>query len=279
MKKLIINYTFILIGSLCLAFGVVSFLIPNKIATGGTAGLSIIFHYLFSISTGLLFILINLPLLIVSVKYLGKRFAIDTIVTICIIALFIDLFAEIIQIPTLSKDLLLSTLYGGIITGIGLGLIFKGGASAGGGSILARIITSKTSIKTGTIILILDAIVIILAGIIFKDIELALWSMISIFVASKLIDVILTAQHNDKVVHISSSKDLNILSDILHSEIGISGTLVKGESLSLDKKRDIIFIVIEKNRLSKLRQLVFSYDNNAKIIMMEATEMIAKKRI
>ena len=156
-KQEFLNYIFILIGSFSLAFGVVGFLAPNKIATGGTAGLAIVFHYLTDLPTGTLLALINIPLLAVSVKYLGKYFALKTIVTIILMGAFIDLLAEVIHLPMLSDEPLLATLYGGVIIGIGLGLIFKGGASAGGGTIIAKIITSKTSMKTGNVILILDA--------------------------------------------------------------------------------------------------------------------------
>jgi uncharacterized membrane-anchored protein YitT (DUF2179 family) len=274
-KQEFLNYIFILIGSFSLAFGVVGFLAPNKIATGGTAGLAIVFHYLTDLPTGTLLALINIPLLAVSVKYLGKYFALKTIVTIILMGAFIDLLAEVIHLPMLSDEPLLATLYGGVIIGIGLGLIFKGGASAGGGTIIAKIITSKTSMKTGNVILILDAIVVVLAGVVFKSIELALWSMISIFAASKLIDTILTGRQSEKIVHISSAKNLSELSTFIDEALHISGTIVKGSDLALSENKDIIFVVVPNNRLNTLKNLVFAYDNNAKMIVMEATEMLS----
>mgnify|MGYP003647144016 CR=1 FL=1 len=274
-KQEILNYIFIFVGSFSLAFGVVGFLAPNKIATGGTAGLAIIFHYLTDLPTGTLLALINIPLLAVSVKYLGKYFAIKTIVTIVLMGVFIDLLAEVIHLPTLSNEPLLATLYGGVTIGIGLGLIFKGGASAGGGTIIAKIVTSKTNMKTGNVILFLDAIVVILAGVVFKSIELALWSMISIFAASKLIDTILTGRQSEKIVHISSAKNLSELSTLIDEALHISGTIVKGSDLALSENKDIIFIVVPNQKLSSLKNLVFAYDNNAKMIVMEATEMLS----
>lgn len=278
-KQELLNYAFIIVGSFSLAFGVVGFLAPNKIATGGTAGLAIVLHYITNLPTGTLLALINIPLLAVSVKYLGKYFAIKTIITIILMGVFIDLLAEIIRLPALSNQPLLATLYGGVLIGIGLGLIFKGGASAGGGTIIAKIITSKTSMKTGTVILILDAIVVVLSGVVFKSIELALWSMISIFAASKLIDTILTGRQSEKIVHISSAKNLSELSTIIDESLHISGTIVKGSDLALSENKDIIFVVVPNNRLNTLKNLVFAYDNKAKMIVMEATEMLgpAKK--
>ena len=105
LKQELLNYLFIISGSFALAFGVVGFLSPNKIATGGTAGLAIVFHYLTNLPTGTLLALINIQLLLVSVKYLGKYFAIKTIVAIILIGVFIDLLAEFIGLPAISNTL------------------------------------------------------------------------------------------------------------------------------------------------------------------------------
>ena len=196
------SYFYIIVGSFFLALGLVGFLAPNQIATGGTAGLAIILHFIFPIPIGGLMFIINIPLLLVSVRYLGKVFAFKTIAAISLIAVMIDFLGEVIQLDVLSTEPLLATLYGGVGVGIGLGLIFKGGGSAGGGTIIAKIVTSKVDIKTGQVILMLDSVVVVLAGLVFKSIELALWSMISIFVASKLVDLVLTGRPSEKIVHI-----------------------------------------------------------------------------
>jgi len=164
---------------------------------------------------------------------------------------------------------MLATLYGGVTVGTGLGLIFKGGASAGGGTILAKIISANTNIKTSTVILILDAMVVASAGIVFESIELALWSLISIYVGSKLIDLILVGAPNQKIVHISSSKNLRELSLIITENLGISGTIIKGNDLGDTEYKDIIFIMIDKNKLNPLKQLVLQYDEHVKMIVME----------
>ncbi|MFZ4796794.1 MAG: YitT family protein [Bacteroidia bacterium] len=277
LKTEIVNYTFILTGSLVLAFGVVAFLSPNHIATGGTAGLAIILHHLFNQSIGVMLVLINLPLLVVSIKYLGKRFAFKTMVCILFVSVFVDVLAKTVELPALSSNLLLATLYGGVIIGIGLGLVFKGGASAGGGTILAKIIATNTSIKTSTVVLILDAAIVVLAGIVFKSIEVALWSLISIYVASQLIDAILVGAHNKKIVHISSSKNLTELSNIIFDQLGLKGTLVTGNDLAATEFKHIIFIMIEKSKISVLKQLVSSYDKSIIMIVMEAVEVLGKE--
>ena len=277
MRKEVLNYFFITIGCVFLAFGVVGFLSPNDIATGGTAGLAIIFHTVFDLSIGVLFALINVPLLLVSIKYLGKYFALKTTIAIVLMGVFIDVLAKGFELDALSNDPLLATLYGGVTVGAGLGFIFKGGGSAGGGTIIARIVTSKTTLKTGTVILILDAIVVAAAGFVFHSIELALWSMISIYVTSKMIDMILTGRPLEKIVHISSLKCLTGLGKIINDTIGVSGTIVKGNDLSLKENKDIIFVVVPMNRLNALKDIVKRHDKDAKMIVMEASEMLGSK--
>jgi uncharacterized membrane-anchored protein YitT (DUF2179 family) len=277
IKTEILNYFFIALGSFAMAFGVVAFLSPNHVATGGTAGLAIVLHNVISLPIGVLMALINIPLLALSLKYLGKKFALKTIICIGFIVLFVDALSHWIHLPALSNNLMLATLYGGLSVGLGLGLIFKGGASAGGGTILAKIIAANTSVKTSTVILILDALVVASAGFVFKSVELALWSLISIYVGSKVIDAILVGVQNQKIVHISSSKNLSELSAIIVDELGVSGTIVKGNDLLDTEYKDIIFIMIDKNRLNPLKQLVVAYDPQVKMIVMEATEVLGKE--
>jgi len=277
IKTEILNYFFIALGSLVMAFGVVAFLSPNHVATGGTAGLAIVLHNVISLPIGVLMALINIPLLAVSLKYLGKKFALKTIICIGFIVLFVDALSHWVHLPALSNNLMLAALYGGLTIGLGLGLIFKGGASAGGGTILAKIIAANSSVKTSTVILILDALVVASAGFVFKSVELALWSLISIYVGSKVIDAILVGVQNQKIVHISSSKNLSELSAIIVDELGVSGTIVKGNDLLDTEYKDIIFIMIDKNRLTSLKQLVVAYDPQVKMIVMEATEVLGKE--
>jgi uncharacterized membrane-anchored protein YitT (DUF2179 family) len=277
MKKEFFNYTFIIIGCALMAFGVVGFLSPNSIAMGGTGGLAIIFNSLFKVSIGILFALINIPLLLVSIKYLGKYFALKSTIAILLTSLFIDVLSEFVGLTALSNEPLLATLYGGIAVGAGIGFIFKGGGSAGGGTIIARIVTSKTALKTGTVILMLDTVVVITCGIVFNSVELALWSMISIFTTTKMIDMILTGRPNERIVHISSCNNLDNLGLLINEKIGVNGTLVKGSNLSLTQQKDMIFVTVPINRLNTLKQLIHAEDSTAKMIVMDASEMLGTK--
>jgi len=274
VKHEAINYLLIVTGSFCLALAMTGFLAPNEIATGGTAGLAIILHYVFHLPTGVLMALINIPLLILGLRYLGRTFAYRSIVCIAATVTFIDLLDSVIQVPRLSDDLLLATLYGGVLAGLGLGLIFSGGGSAGGGTILAKIIVSKVDLKASTVILILDGIVVCSAGIVFGSVESALWSLISIYTATKLIDMVLTGRQTEKIVHISSLLNLEELSKNITDSLGVRGTIIRGTDLNFSERKDIIFILVDKNRVNALKSLVQIYDPNARMIVMEATEMM-----
>ena len=255
-----------------MVYGIIVILSPNKVATGGTAGLAIVFNAITKLSISSLMILINLPLILLSIKYLGKQFALKTIICILSLSIFTYIF-DLVKIKPLSNELLLATLYGGITIGVGLGLIFKGGASAGGGTILAKILSVKYKFKTSNVILGLDTIVVILVALTYNSIELALWSLISIFATSKLIDTILVGANNQKIVHISSSKNLTILSSLISDQLGIKGTIVKGSELGETENKDIIFILIEKNKLNTLKQIAFQFDAEVRMIVMEAAEI------
>lgn len=277
LKSELKNYLFIIVGAIFLAAGMVGFLIPNKIATGGIAGLSIILHHLFELPTGVILILVNIPLLLLSLNYLGKKFAIRTIITIVITALFIDLLSEVYNITAFSDNTLLSSLYGGVFVGIGLGLIFKGESSAGAGTIIAKILNEKANIKTGDAILILDALVVVAAGVVFKDIELALWSLISIYVSAKLINLLLTGSKHQKIVHIALDNPEKLQQKITE-ELGITGTLMQGSDLYSYNHKNIIFIVVDNSKINILKKMVHSADPKALMIVMEATELLGSSR-
>jgi len=227
--------------------------------------------------TGFILAVVNIPLLLLSINYLGKKFAIRTIIAIIFIAIMVDFLTEILHFPTLSSNALLSSLYGGVSVGLGLGFIFKGDASAGAGTIIAKILHTKVGVRTGDVLLVLDAIVVIAAGVVFKNIELALWSLISIYVASKLINIILTGNRHEKVVHISTNKE-TLLSEQIIKKLGIKGTVINGSDLSLKNDKTLILIVVEINRLNTLKSIIKNTDPDAFMVVMEASEMLGSSR-
>ena len=269
------NYAFIVLGSIFLSFGVVLFFIPNALVTGGTSGMAILLHYLFDLPTGSMMVAVNAPLLLLGAKYLGRAFTLRSIVTIVLSSLFIDLFNEVLQVNALTKDVILASLFGGVSVGVGLGLVLSGNASAGGSTILAKIIASKTSIKASSVILAIDVMIIIAIALIFKNIDLALWSLVSIYISAKSIDMFLSRGPSKKVVHIVSSK-IDALCEAIVLHVGEEGTIVQGESIFEHNTKQMIFLVVENRKIPALKTLVQSIDNDAFVVVMEASELLGR---
>lgn len=274
-KNEIINYAFIISGSFVLALAVVGFFLPNQMVTGGTAGLALLLHYITPLTIGSLIALINLPLLVLGSRYLGKMFAIRTVITIVLISLFIDFLAQIIKLEPFILDTILSSIFGGIFIGLGLALVIKGNSSAGGSTIIAKIISSKTEIKPAQVILVIDTIIILSALFILEDRAKILWSIISIYITSKMIDYILTGSLNKKVVYLVTQKTEE-LKKLITDELGPEGTIIKGDGLFEGQEKKMILIVVEVTKLQRLRQMVRETDPEGFLIITEASEMLGR---
>ncbi len=274
-KNEIINYAFIISGSFVLALAVVGFFLPNQMVTGGTAGLALLLHYITPFTIGSLIALINLPLLVLGSRYLGKMFAIRTVITIVLISLFIDFLAQIIKLEPFILDTILSSIFGGIFIGLGLALVIKGNSSAGGSTIIAKIISSKTEIKPAQVILVIDTIIILSALFILEDRAKILWSIISIYITSKMIDYILTGSLNKKVVYLVTQKTEE-LKKLITDELGPEGTIIKGDGLFEGQEKKMILIVVEVTKLQRLRQMVKETDPEGFLIITEASEMLGR---
>lgn len=274
-KKELKNFMFLTIGSLILAIGVCQFLLPNSITTGGTPGAAILIHHFTGLSTGVLMLMINIPLLIIGFKQLGRSFAIRTIFTIFISSFFVDLLAIYLKFGALTDQTILASIFGGVFIGLGVGLIFQGNSSAGGSTIIARMISARTELKTGQILLGIDFLIIVSSIYVFKDVEKAMWSLMSIYVTSRCVDMILTSGPSKKVVHIVSEK-VDKLSPIIVGSLGKDGTIISGVSLHENDLKTMIFIVVEVKKLRLLREIIKDNDPKAFMIVMEASEMLGR---
>lgn len=270
------NLILITFGSTFLAAGVAFFLLPAKIATGGTPGLAMLVYFMTDISTGKAMLMINVPLLLAGTKFIGIPFALRSIYSILITAILVDVFTTQINFPPISS-LLLTTFYGGTVIGAGIGLVLKGNASAGGTTIIARIVANYFHIKPGQILLVLDIIIITSIGFIFVDIERALWSMLSLYVTTIVIDKILTGAIAEKIVHIVSNKSPEI-GLCIHEKLERGGTILSGQNITANEDKTILFVVVGARRIPQLRTMVLNIDPHAIMIVMEASEMVGTSR-
>jgi uncharacterized membrane-anchored protein YitT (DUF2179 family) len=269
------DYLYIIAGAIFLALGVVSFLLPNNIITGGTAGLALILHQISTFTIGSLIILVNVPLLILGFKYFGKQFVIKTIFTIIITSVFIDIFNELIHLQAATHETILATIFGGICIGLGLGFVIKGKASAGGSTIIATIVASKTHYKASEVILLIDALIISLSIYVFNDLEKALWSILSIYVSSRIIDVILSGRPSKKVVYIVT-EEVDKLSAQITKKLGPDGTILNGKGLISGQEKTMILIVVKISKIQILKEIINECDPKSFLVITDASELLGR---
>lgn len=275
LKCYVRDLLYVLMGTIILSLGMVFFLIPNKIATGGIAGLSIVFHYLFDIPTGLIMLILNIPILLIGWELVGKRFLFRTLYAMVMFSFLTDFFSINLHFTALTDNLLLATLYGGLFIGTGLGLVFKGDASAGGGTIIARIISERTKFKTGQILFTMDFLVVFSAAVSFRNAELALWGFITIFISSQIVDYILTGKPFAKVVHIVTNR-VDEIGEHIIKDLGRSATILEGKGLFSKEKRNVLIVAIDSGQIFRLRDIVRLHDSDAFMIVMDAKEILGK---
>lgn len=275
MKIEIKNYIYIIFGTLLVSLGVVLFFLSNDITTGGSPGFALLVHHIFDYSIGSIIIAFNIPLLIVGIRYLGKTFAIRTIVTIFLMSTFVDLLIKVLHVKSITDDIFLASIFGGIFVGIGVGFILRGNSSAGGSTIIAKIVCANSEFKPGQVILALDLLIILTSIYVFNDVEKSLWSIVSIYATSKVVDTMLSGSPTKKVVHLVSKKSEE-LAQIIIKDLGDNGTIVKGRGLHVDEEKTMIFIVVELRKLRLLRELVQANDSEAFMVVMDASELLGR---
>ncbi|NVJ53993.1 MAG: YitT family protein [Campylobacteraceae bacterium] len=274
-KKELLNIIYIVIGTLLCSLSVVLFFTPHNFTTGGTPGAAILLHKLTGFSIGTMVITINIPLLIWGMKYFGKIFAIRTVITVALISIFIDYFSYSLNFDLLISNILVAAIFGGAVIGFGIGFIIKGYSSAGGSTIVAKIIASNSHIKPAQVILVIDSLIVISSIYVFKDFEKAVLSIISIYATVKAIDVVLTGALTTKVIHITTSKPVELGKQITQ-KLKHEGTLIQGDALNKKDNKTLIFMVIDVRRLGTLRQIIEQTDKDAFMIVMEASEMLGR---
>jgi len=216
IKKYILTYFKIILGTTIMAIGISQFLLPNKLSTGGFSGLATIGHYLFNMPMGLLVIMLNIPVFIISYFRVGKGFFVKSLVGTITLSMGLNFFEEL---PALTNDKFLSCIYGGILVGLGTALALSSKASTGGSDLVANIIrTYKPELKTGSLIVIVDIIIVGLNILFFKEIEIGLYSALAIYIMGKIIDIVFEGIDFTKQIFIISTKHQKI-SDKINTEI------------------------------------------------------------
>jgi len=271
--KALREYLFILIGVLLTAVGLDMFLVPNKIAAGGVSGIATIVYYLAHIPVGATMLAINIPLFLMGIRQLGMGFGIRSLFGTISLSLIIDLIARRVPIPT--RDPLLASIYGGIIVGIGIGIVFRNKGTTGGTDLAAAIVNNYMKLSVGVVLFIIDASVIVGAGIVFKSAELALYALLTVFVTARVIDIVQEGFGYAKAALIISRKNDEVAQAILH-KLDRGATALCGRGMYTGTERDVILSVVTRSEISTLKELVHTIDPQAFVILADVHEVLGE---
>ncbi len=270
--KILLDYLGITVGVIITALSLVLFLVPNKIAAGGVSGLATVVYHILGINVGITILAINIPLFLLSIKELGFRFGIKTLYGSILLSISVDFFAAFINTPT--NDPFLASLYGGVLAGIGIGIVFRYGGTTGGTDLAAQLMKRYLKISVGQALLSIDALVILLAGIFF-NIELALYAMIGLFTTTKLIDIIQEGLGYAKAAFIISDYTVEISNAVLN-ELDRGATLLKGQGVYTGDTKDVLLVVVSRAEVTRLKSLVNEIDSKAFVIVTNIHEAIGE---
>lgn len=273
MRKHILNYTVIFFATIAYAAGIALFLDPNNLAPGGITGISIIISRFVPIETGTLIFLLNIPIIILGIWKFGFRFILSTLYSIVLVSFFTNLWS---LYPSPTQDKLLAAITGAVLVGGSVGIIFKHKATTGGIDIIIKILRLKYKhLKTGTLFLVIDAAVVALSGILFKNLETALYAGISVVVTASVMDLVLYGRDEAKMFFIIS-KEPERLSAALIDELEVGVTYLEGAGAYSKDKKKILLCVVKKHHAAKLEEAVKEIDKNAFTIVSSASEIFGE---
>lgn len=264
----------LIIGTFILGTSINLFIIPNNLSTGGASGIAIIFYYLFKVPVGLTVLILNIPLFIIALKDLGLKFCSKAIIGTILLSIFIELTGKVTKFIAIDNDIFLGSVFGGLLNGIGLSLVFKSDSSTGGSDLLAQIIYKKRQVSSiGQILLIIDVLVITANSIIFKSITTALYSAIALFISKKTTDVIFEGVNNTKAVNIISKKGEEISKQIIQkTDRGV--TISKCIGMYTNEEYIHVISVVTISELPKVKRIVKNVDKGAFIYISNTKEVL-----
>jgi len=275
-KRWIINYTLITVGAFILASGFVLFITPYKIVPGGVYGISIVLHYIIGSPVGLTALFMDVPLTIIGIKVLGPRFGYKTVVGFLLTAFFVDGITWLYGAePLVPDEPLLSSIFGGVFIGTGLGLIFKSKATSGGTDILAMILSRYTQLPVGQLLIYVDSAIVFIGLLVFRDWRIPLYSLIVIYITGKVIDTILQGVDYDKTLFIISDKYEEIRTKII-DDLNRGGTYIKAKGMYNNSDKTIIFTVVNRRELAMLQEYIHHIDPQAFVTVINANEILGE---
>jgi uncharacterized membrane-anchored protein YitT (DUF2179 family) len=267
--KYLKKYMLLLIGSIMYAIGLEEFLVPNNVIDGGVVGVSIMASFLTKLPLSLFIVAFNLPFLYLGYKQIGKNFAFSTIFAVCSLSFWVGIFHPI---PEVTNDLFLAAIFGGITVGIGVGLIIRYGGSLDGTEIVAIILDKRTGFSVGEVVMFMNIFILGCAGLVFSW-DKAMYSLVAYFVAFKVIDITIQGLDETKGVWIVTDNPGEI-ADALLARLGRGVTMFYGEGGYTGENKKILYSVITRLEIAKLKTIVQELDGNAFVSITEVHDVL-----
>lgn len=276
-KKIIrtlLDVIHIILGTFLMSIGTNFFLLPRKMTVGGVSGIATIFYYLLKVPLSITIILLNIPLFIIAVKKLDVKFNIKTIFATVMLSVFLQVFNNLSIIQTDDLDLFTSCVFGGLIVGVGIAIIFKAGASSGGSDLLAQIIYKLTNAQSiSKVLLIIEICIILSIMLVFKNINIGLYSVISMAISTKVVDILFEGIYYTKVVTIITRKEDKVIPAILN-DLQRGATLTSSIGAHTKEEIATITCVITTPQIAKIKELIRENDSNALVYITTVNEAI-----
>ncbi len=265
--KWVKNLLFLTVGAIITAFALESFLVPNNIIDGGVIGISMIVSHITKLNLGLLILIINTPFIIMALKKMGAKFVVQTVYANIILALFLNIFHHY----KVTGDLLLSTVFGGMILGFGVGVILKHEGSLDGTEMLSLVVSRRFGCSVGEFIMGINVFIYLVAGKVFSW-ESAMYSILTYFIASKVIDMVMEGLNSSKSVRIISD-EATVIGQELIEKLDISVTYLQGIGGYTGQDKDLIYCVISRLELPKMLDIIKEIDSNAFVSVVDVHEV------
>ena len=275
MIKKIYPVLTILLGAAIYAFGLTYFVVPHHLFEGGATGITLITFYLFKIPVSLMNLLINIPLFILAWKIFGAKSLYSSLLGTLALSAWLAFFERIPLHIDLQGDLLITALIAGILLGIGLGIIFNAGGTTGGTDILARIINKYTHISMGKLLFILDFCILMLILLIFKDLRLVSYTLLFDFIVSRVIDLIGEGGYAGKGFMIITKRP-DHLAKTINDDLGRGVTFISGQGYYSQKDLKIIYCIVGRKEIVKMKEMIHRIDPQAFITITEAHEILGE---
>lgn len=272
VRREVIRYFLLILGSMIAAVGLEIFLVPNNIIDGGIIGISIISSYLTGLPLGAFVFVLNLPFLIFGYKQIGKTFVISSLVAIISLAVWLSMLHPI---PGVTNDVLLATVFGGMILGIGVGLIIRNSGSLDGTEMVAIVLSKNTAFSVGEIVMFFNLFILSSAGLIFGW-DRAMYSLIAYFIAFKVIDITIEGLDEAKAAIIVTDNP-NEIADAILARLGRGVTFLEGKGAFSKEKKVVIYSVITRLEISKLKAIVSEKDENAFVTINDVSDVMGGK--